>query len=615
MNLIETIESKVGIREPKPYLKKLYELEKMGTEQFTNTNCREYIRKVLTQVRTDWKPYHAFYRATESQYFHSNDKYKLKNIGRMRGLVNLMDRGDFNYAPHMTPEFSDREIYKTIATTIYLAQVKDHFFCSYKLEPQQFEVQQKFANGEWLIIDWSKIAKTNEFMNEDRVVNHPLYKRTISNSFDRILPSEIVKDGSSQQFKLHQMRNISMFARLNWISNTFHFIHVSVQDPSQIAYYPTLRDLREGREVRTKLGRYLNKYKEFFGITEDEVKKISDTYLAEIRSRQGWKVDYRGECDPDGWWESYYGDSQVNSCMVNDYCEEGIKTYTHPKSDLRLYYLYKAHGTDKYRTTIARAITRGKKYVRVYPDPNSVAEGQYLKNWLESNGFELDRECLDGALLLPTRHEEYPSEFYVPYVDGEYQSADLITIDYSDPTDFMYGNSIEYLQICSGGQYELDRTNGHTGEDDDEEDHGYCADCDAREHFDNLRYIDRIGDVCDHCIDMNYIWVECEEEYYRDDDVIRCESDSEYYPLDNYEDHDIHMDEYLGAYYHIDDMKKVQGHDGQVYHYHEDNCVQLLMPCSLGYEWAFYKDAIELPDGDLIHINDLVKFGYIKEEK
>ena len=103
----------------------------------------------------------------------------------------------------------------------------------------------------------------------------------------------------------------------------------------------------------------------------------------------------------------------------------------------------------------------------------------------------------------------------------------------------------------------------------------------------------------------------CIEEYYYQDDAIRCESDNEYYPESCHEDYDVYYDEEFGAYYHIDDMHKVQNSDGIVWHYHEDHCVKLFIPCSLGYEWAYHEDAIELPDGDIVHKNDLIELGYI----
>jgi hypothetical protein len=76
-------------------------------------------------------------------------------------------------------------------------------------------------------------------------------------------------------------------------------------------------------------------------------------------------------------------------------------------------------------------------------------------------------------------------------------------------------------------------------------------------------------------------------------------------------EYNIYYDDDFGAFYHIDDMKVVQNYEGIVYHYHEEHCVHLFIPCSLGYEWAYYKDVIELPDGDIVHKNDLVVLGYI----
>ena len=39
-----------------------------------------------------------------------------------------------------------------------------------------------------------------------------------------------------------------------------HYLHVSLADPTQVAYYQTVEHLMQGRETRTKPGRYLTRY-------------------------------------------------------------------------------------------------------------------------------------------------------------------------------------------------------------------------------------------------------------------------------------------------------------------------------------------------------------------
>jgi hypothetical protein len=610
MNLIKTIEEKVGIKKPEPYLKRLFDLNKGLIDHggFYNAyrDCSNYIKTVMNYTNKEWNKTSA-HRAKENRHHYREELPRYKQIGKMKALVEMMERGQFKY-PVTFKDHNEREVYRSVATALYLEKVyKTNATLMYKIEPRYLEIRAKFSTGEWFAIDWEKMYKSCEFLTENRTVDIPLFTIKNHGTFLRIDRDEIDRENFEDQSKPHHIKTNSAFSKLQWISEHLHHLHISTEDPTQVTYYPTLTDYRKGREVRTKLGRYLTKYQTFFGLTEDEIKKISDTHLAMIRAKEGWKVDYRGSCDPKGWWDSYYDYTEVSSCMVNDYCEKGIKTYCHPKSDLKLYYLYQENFA-KERMTIARAITRGDKYVRVYPDPNGTPEGQYLESWLESNGFEHDRGCLDGALLKAKPTDN--GEFYIPYVDGEYQRADLTSVDYSEPTDFMYGNTIEYLQICCDGDYDLSVTCGHTG-DDDEDEHGYCADCDSREHIDNLRYVEGQGDVCEYCIENEYIWVSCEEEYYHQDQVVHCESDSEYYPDNCLAEYNIYYDDDFGAFYHIDDMKVVQNYEGIVYHYHEEHCVHLFIPCSLGYEWAYYKDVIELPDGDIVHKNDLVVLGYI----
>lgn len=607
MNLIKTIENKVGIKKPEPYLKRLFDLNKglVEDQEVARYDCSYYIKAVMNHANKEWNTYSA-YREKSTYSHHSYELPRYKQIGRMKAIVDLMERGQFIY-PQISKDQNEREVYRSVATALYLEKTKSaNQTLLFKMEPRYLEVRDKFDNGEWFRIEWGKIRMSCEFLTEHRIVAIPLFIMKNHGTFLRIDHKEVDKENFEHQFKVHDTKINSVISKLEWISQHLHHLHISTEDPTQVAYYPTLTDYRKGREVRTKLGRYLTKYQTLFGLTEDEIKKISDTHLAIIRAKEGWKVDYRGSCDRDGWWDSYYHYTEVSSCMVNDHCENAIKTYCHPKSDLRLYYLYRENFS-KERMTIARSIVRGDKFVRVYPDPNGTPEGQYLKSWLESNGFTEDRNCLDGALLLAESTDE--GEFYVPYVDGEYQRADLTSIDYADPTDFMYGQTVEYLKISEYGDYDLAVTCGHTG-DDDEDEHGYCSDCDAREHVDNLRYVEGQGDICEYCIEERYIWVQCDEEYYHQDSVVFCESDREYYP-ENHEDYDIYYDKDFESYYHIDDMQEVQNSDGIVSYYHEDHCVKLFIPCSLGCKWAYYKDVIELPDGDIVHKNDLIELGYI----
>ena len=609
MNLIKTIEEKVGIKKPEPYLKRLFDLNKglVEDQELAKFDCSYYIKAVINHADKEWNKTTLAHRAKENRHYYREQIPRYKQVGRMKALVEMMERGQYKY-PVTFKEHNEREVYRSVATALYLEKVcRTSVSLMYRIEPRYLEIRTKFSTGEWFAIDWEKIYKSCEFLTEGRTVDIPLFIMKTHGTFLKLEPKSIDGENLEDRIGSHDIKNDIILAKIRWISEHLHHLHISTEDPTQVAYYPTLTDYRKGREVRTKLGRYLTKYQTLFGLTEDEIKKLSDTHLAIIRAKEGWKVDYRGSCDPDGWWESYYHYTEVSSCMVNDYCEEGIKTYCHPKSDLKLYYVYRETSGGK-RMTIARAIVRGNKFVRVYPDPNGTPEGQYLKSWLESNGFTEDRGCLNGALLL-AESTEY-GDFYIPYVDGEYQRGYLTSVDYAEPTDFMYGNTLEYLQICCDGDYDLGVTCGHTG-DDDEEEHGYCADCDSREHIDNLRYVDGTGDVCEYCLEDRYVWVSCVDEYYYQDDVVRCESDNEYYPDGCHEDYDIYYDEDFGAYYHIDDMKVVQNSDGIVYYYHEDHCVQLFIPCSLGYEWAYHEDAIELPDGDMVHKNDLVVLGYI----
>jgi len=110
-----------------------------------------------------------------------------------------------------------------------------------KLEPRIKKIEQEFETGEWTYMAWNAIGINNE-----------------------------------------QGANLSYLFNL-------HRVHVSLMNPLQIAHYPTLKHLRDGREVVTKLGKYLTTFKDFIGIADTEIKDAVEKYNAIVASRTGGK--------------------------------------------------------------------------------------------------------------------------------------------------------------------------------------------------------------------------------------------------------------------------------------------------------------------------------------
>lgn len=365
-----------------------------------------------------------------------------------------------------------------------------------KLEPRIKQIDQEFNGGEWTYMPWNSIGITNE-----------------------------------QSTKISYLFNL-------------HRVHVSLMNPLQIAHYPTLKHLRDGREVVTKLGKYLTSFKDFIGITETEIKDAVEKYNAIVASRTGWEVKFIESTDGDGF-VRIYRDCLAGSCMKG---VDAVRVYAHDKSVIRLSYIQSLSGD-----ILARCIVREdlKQYIRFYPDANGSTEGKYLQQYLKANGYTLGN--LDGCLLQLIEHEDDEDIFVAPYIDagnnanganGTAQDGELIDID--DKT---------YIQITTRGDICLTMTNGYTDnvESDDESE---CDECGDMEHNDNMSSTYHDQYVCQHCIENNYsyAWVRAnEQDYVHDDQVIHI-GDEAYHENVDFSAFDIYNCEETGDLYHIDDL-------------------------------------------------------------
>lgn len=355
--------------------------------------------------------------------------------------------------------------------------------------------------------------------------------------------------------------------------NHIHRIHISTEDMNQIAYYPTLKHMRDRREVRTRLGRYLFKYQQAFGLTDSDIKNMAEKHTADMRSRGGWGVEFIEHNDPQGWVD-VYASNDVSSCMQN---ENAVRIYAHEKSVLRLAYV-------KFGDNIvARCIVRdddAKGYLRVYPDPNGCAEGRFLLDYLTTNGYG-KRTNLDDVLL---RYIEQNNGIVCPYIDsGENgdQSVSEVTRD---------GET--YLEV-GGGDLQATNTNGYV-----EDNNSSCDDCGDCHHEDNLTYIESSErDVCDCCRDNNYTYAygRREEGYYPEHECV--EVGGSYYYMETISYHDIYQCEGDGEYYHEDDMEST--YDGK----YCNNYVTRVDHYT-DYEYVYEKNVHTLSDGTTCHENE-----------
>jgi hypothetical protein len=384
----------------------------------------------------------------------------------------------------------------TLRACEYLRRIEQLEKVRDKLEPRLKQIDKEFNGGEWTFMAWNSIGINNE-----------------------------------------QSQNISY---LFWL----HRVHVSLMNPLQIAHYPTLKHLRDGREVVTKLGKYLTTFKDFIGITDAEIKDAVEKYNAIVASRTGWEVRFIESIDADGF-VRIYRDCLAGSCMKG---VDAVRVYAHDKSVIRLAYIQSLAGE-----ILARCIVREdlKQYVRIYPDANGSTEGKYLQQYLKANGYTHGN--LDGCLLQMIEHEDEDDIFVAPYIDagmdgngseGSAQSGELVDID--DKT---------YIEINTHGELSLTMTNGYT-DDVEDEDMSECDDCGDMEHNDDMSYTTHGDYVCRHCCENNYsyAWINNNTQDYVHNDHVIWANDDAFHEDCDLSAHDIYACEETGDYFHIDDL-------------------------------------------------------------
>lgn len=411
---------------------------------------------------------------------------------------------------------------------------------------------------------------------DDRI-SSPWYDRETYNAVNKRMPDEWQMISRIALVKLAGGA-FSPADHVGWVVHWFHKLHVSTEDPAQVAYYPTVKHIKEDRVVRTRLGKYLATYKDFFGIDDATVKKMVDQYQANLMREKDITLRYAPHNDPDQW--EYVYDNGPNSCMQG---ESAVRVYAHSQSQLRLAYL-----TDGDDDIIARCIVRCSDlgasesehgWLRVYPDPDSDKAGKLLLTMLKDAGYA-NRINLDGAKLSLVREHGRIVCPYIDYGDGGTQSA--------KPDG-------DYLVLGEGA--DATNTNGYL-EDDGRE----CDDC--GDYFDegDMTWVND-GDrcVCESCLHENYELAHTRygREWRSRDDLIYCEDDEEYYTEAGAERHDVVYCEYNREYYFGHNIVSTFG--GYV---HIDDAVILDFEDSDGNRYAWPGDAKELPDGKMCHEDD-----------
>ena len=354
-----------------------------------------------------------------------------------------------------------------------------------------------------------------------------------------------------------------------------HFLHISEEDPLQVAYADSIDKFIADRFIRTKPGRYLTKY---FGdvLDENQIRTWSERIQALAAPAE---LLFIASDDKEGW-ERVYRDGP-QSCMKGD---DSVQVYAHDKSVLRLAHL--VHGN----RIVARCIVREdtNEYIRVYPNTDTAENNRWhmnLRERLETAGYE--HGDMEGVLL--DCDEINSGEYVCPYIDGgngNYVSASVVRRD-----------GKRYLLLSRDGDMDAQSTSGTIGESCS------CPCCGERCDEDDLQYVEsRDESICQSCLDDAYVYAyvsRCNQEYIHNDDAIYCESNGEYYHTDYANDADIYQCEHTGNWYCLDDMCSTSR--GYVLGRY---CIPLDVEDSEGNSHAFRDDVTHTHDGRCIHDDD-----------
>lgn len=321
------------------------------------------------------------------------------------------------------------------------------------------------------------------------------------------------------------------------------FAHVSVDDASKIAYYPTVADLLRDRCIRTTMGKFLTKFvgpnSENPLLTELQIKTIAERYAN--RQTDVGEVFFVEDDDPSGW-EDVYREGP-GSCMHGEDC---VRIYARKGNGLRLAYIVDADETPIGRC-IVREDTDPPQYVRVYPNPDdgdkAMAIHTQFKAKLETMGYEHGN--LDGVKLA---YEECDNGIVAPYIDTGNRG--------SQSADIGYDSQGQYLRITECGDLRLTETCGYVENENLHE----CDECGSRYDADEEGSYSEYHNmnICDHCARNRFITAiinrRGHEDLVREGEVIRCESDDNYYAEDIANECDVYQCADSDEWYHIDDL-------------------------------------------------------------
>lgn len=318
----------------------------------------------------------------------------------------------------------------------------------------------------------------------------------------------------------------------------WHFVHQSLDDHTMVAYTPNHQYGKQDRQVKVKIGKYL---KQFYGDVFD------DTQIREIANlSKDFKIEFR--FGSEAIHAVYNHKNAPHSCMVGD---EATKCYGYQYPDGTYEFaiaVFEAAGVITARAIVA---PRVMKYVRLYGD-----NGPIMESKLTELGYERIQDMTPHKLRLLYLGDDYNP--CMPYLDGQDDDARKVNGPHTDEAGVKYW---EWAYSSEHPTYTADNPDGYLRDNDDDyddEDRRTCYECSNSFDVDDMNYSEHVEEhICDNCCSNHYTYAQTHygETYVHNNDVIECQSDSNYY-LDHYrtlEEHNI-VKSVSGDYWSHDDV-------------------------------------------------------------
>jgi len=349
------------------------------------------------------------------------------------------------------------------------------------------------------------------------------------------------------------------------------FPHYSAQEPGQVAFQPIDPVMREAdRQIRTKPGRYLNK---FLDLDSDQVRKCVSIENGD-RS-----VQLKFAKTVEEFTNVYL--RGPSSCMSHGigWYDASASTGRLPVSifangDIEVAYLELDGGIIPARVLVVQS---SMEMLDVYCNNDAMdgARGALLSQLLDA-GYSYNSTALVGQKIERIPIDDDEDVFVCPYID----CGGLPVIDTGD-----------YLQICH--EDEGDMTADYQTGVCQVNNRKCCSHCEES-HDGDEQYVEDVGDVCEGCIENSFRYARCGrsgEAYIHFDDVIYIDSMDEWY-LNNHdtlEYYNIYICSVTDEYYHTDDLVTCHVSDEYV---HEDEAAHIGGGLHVSDEYAVYSDIL-----------------------